>query len=108
MVTWPLVVILSANIGLGLYLARFYLAGQRNGSLLRGIHLILGLASMEALAMVGMPGDTALLLIGGALFAGLMASLMYGRKIAGAGLVWLAHASAGFIAFVLFLSWVRS
>jgi hypothetical protein len=106
MVTWPVVVVLGANVGLGLYLARFYLAGQRNGSLLRGIHLILGLAAMESLAMVGLPSDTPLLLVGGALFAGLVASLMYGRKIGGAGLVWMAHAAAGIIAFGVFLRWV--
>ncbi len=118
MIALPVLALLAANVGLGLFLGWRYLTGQRSRSLLNGIHLLLGVGALEALAMVmngtpsgeilapGRLGSTAAILVAVAMFGGLLASLMGGRKIDGADGVLLAHATAGFLGFVVFLVWI--
>jgi hypothetical protein len=118
MISFPVLALLAANVGLGLYLGRCYLQGRRSRSLLTGIHLLLGVGALEALAMVmnGTPsgeviapggmGSTSAILIAVAMFGGLLSSLMRGRKVDGAEGVLLAHACAGLLGFVVFSLWV--
>jgi hypothetical protein len=113
----PIALILTASVGLGLYLGWLYLRGVRK-PVLNGIHILLGAGALEGLAVLlhGAPngaafgarplGVGALSLFAYAMFSGLIGPI-FGRQSRRSGeAVLVTHVSAGLIGFVVFLWWV--
>lgn len=114
-----LLVLLTGSTGLGLFMGWRYLRQQRNRPVHIAIHLVLGFAGLECMAMLrrGAPdgtvvaaeglGNAAGLLLVLAVLSGLLAPILgrhFGRRPGSATL--LAHATAGLGGFVLFVAWV--
>jgi hypothetical protein len=113
----PIALILTAAVGLGLYLGWLYLRGVRK-PVLNGIHILLGAGALEGLAVLlhGAPngavfvarslGVAALGLFAYAMFSGLTGPV-FGRQSRRAGeAILVTHVSAGLIGFAVFLWWV--
>lgn len=114
----PVLVILTANVLLGLYLGLLYLRGDRKPVLI-GIHLLLGLGGIETLAMLlhgtpdsteapdGNSGQAAALCFVAAVLLGLSAALLRrSRRFANAVLA--SHAGLATIGLMLLLYFVST
>jgi hypothetical protein len=105
--------ILAAAIGLGLYLGRLYLRGQRRRGLVV-VHLLLGAAGAEQVVVQlqgahgGSMGFNAAILLGITLALGFLASLVEKSSPQRARYVLATHATAGLAGFALFLAWAST
>jgi hypothetical protein len=118
MAAFPVILIVTAAVLLGLYLGLLYLRGERKPVLI-GLHVLLGLGGLEATIMLmhGSPsggtfspgsfGMVAAALFAGAAFSGLTASLLRKSPVT-ANVMVGAHVGVGALGFVLFLAWVSS
>jgi hypothetical protein len=116
MIAIPIALLISATVGLGLYLGYRYLKRIRNTPGLIGTHFLLGAASFEPMVLVlrgGVAGHAklsliAMLMVGGvglALFSGVTA-VMIGRKSRQTANIALAtHAGFGLSVFLLMVAW---
>jgi hypothetical protein len=112
----PIGLLLAGTVAMGVNLARGYMRGDRR-PMLNSVHLLLGAASIESLAVMqaGLPsesegagwspGKMALGLVALALVLGLIAQLIRRQSTATVNRVLVLHASAGALGFVLFLVW---
>jgi len=115
----PVVLLMSMCVGLGLWMAWQFLRRAKSNPMHIGFHLILGLASLEATAVLmrgSLDGQaaaagpfvkSAALVMALAVVAGFATSLLARRWSRPAGGVLLAtHAALGMTGFVMFLAWV--
>jgi hypothetical protein len=115
----PALVLLTASVALGLLLGWRYLRRERNKPALIGVHLILGAAGLEAMAMLlrgtpdgtlivaGTLGNAAGLLLAAAMISGFASPMIGKRSPRRTGTIALAsHAGVGAAGFILFLAWV--
>ena len=113
MTTVPVLLVLAASAGLGLYNLREWWLGRRRIGLIAA-HLLLGVGGAEALVGLLHGSDLAdddplrhtaklvLLLLGAAIFTGFGAPLL--RKSGFANLALAAHVGAGLASFLLALT----
>lgn len=114
-----LLAMLAAATGLGLWLGWRFLRRQRNPPVHAAVHLLLGGAALEGFVILrrGAPdgtvlpfeglGNTAALLLVGAMLTGLAAPLVaqwWGRRPV--GVVLAAHAAAGLAGAVALVTWI--
>jgi hypothetical protein len=115
----PAVVLLSASVALGLFLGLQYLRRVRSKQVLIAVHLMLGGAGLEGMAVLlrgtpdgtvlaaGVMGNTAAVLLATAMITGLATPMIAKRNPRKVGSVALAtHAGIAAGGFVLFLAWV--
>ena len=116
--TIPVVLLLAGAVALGLWMAWQFLQRRRTNPMHIGFHVILGLASLEAVAMLtrggldgqatmaGFGGKNAALVLALAVITGFATSLVARRWSRGVGSTALAaHAALGAAGFVMFLAW---
>jgi hypothetical protein len=109
----PVVILLTAAVGLGLYNGLLYLRCQRKPALI-GVHLLLGIGGLEGIllisrgeAVAGGPLATAAVLVLGAAVVVGFTSPILGRRSRRAGeTALMAHVTAGAAGFLLFLAWI--
>jgi hypothetical protein len=114
----PAIVLLSASVALGLFLGLKYLRRVRSKPALIAVHLMLGGAGLEGMAMLlrgtpdgtvtpsGLLGNTAALLLATAMLSGLATPMIAKRSPRKVGSIALAtHVGFGASGFVLFLAW---
>jgi hypothetical protein len=114
----PAIVLLSASVALGLFLGLQYLRRVRSKATLIGVHLILGAAGLEGMAVLlrgtpdgtvipaGALGNTAALLLALAMISGLATPIIGRRSRRALGPALATHASVAAGGFVLFLVWI--
>ena len=115
----PAIVLLSSSVALGLFLGVRYLRRARNKPALIAVHLMLGGAGLEGMAMLlrgtpdgtaipaGWLGNTAALLLATAMVSGLATPMIGKRSPRKVGSIALAtHVGFGAGGFFLFLAWV--
>ena len=118
MPTWPALVVFGSTVGIGLYMGLKYLRGERNNRMLVGVHVLIGIAGLEVLALLlrGAPDGTRLatsqlgpasaLLLAAALFTGFLVPLIAAPRPAATGPALAVHAVLGTVAFGALLLWV--
>jgi hypothetical protein len=115
----PAIVLLSASVALGLFLGLQYLRRVRSKPALIAVHLMLGGAGLEGMAVLlrgtpdgtvipaGFLGNMAALLLATAMISGLATPMIGKRSPRKVGSIALAtHVGFGAGGFVLFLAWV--
>ncbi len=117
----PVALILTASMGLGLWMGWQYLRRLSSNPIHIGFHLILGVAGLEAMVMlmrgaldgqaaaVGTWGKVAALVLGLAVISGFATSVVARRwSRQTVGLVLATHSVVGAVGFVMFLAWAFS
>jgi hypothetical protein len=115
----PAIVLLSLSVALGLFLGLQYLRRVRRKPALIAVHLMLGGAGLEGMAVLlrgtpdgtvipaGLLGNAAALLLATAMVSGLATPMIGKRSPRKVGSIALAtHVGFGAGGFVLFLAWV--
>ena len=115
----PLLLCLSASIGLGLWLGWQFFRRLNGNPIHIGFHLILGVIGLEAVAMLmhgtpdgtstpaGTYGKVAALVLALTIITGFATSIVMRRwSRNGTGSVLVAHGVLGGIGFLMFLAWV--
>jgi hypothetical protein len=112
----PAIVVLTVAVGLGIYVGILYLRRVRKPVLI-GLHLLLGVAGIEAMVMMlrGAPdgavapagsfGIAAAVLLATAMVSGLAAPLLAKHSRQGGNAVLATHAAVGVLGFLLVLAW---
>ncbi len=118
MAVWPVLVLTTAAVGIGLYMGVRYLTGSRNAPWLAALHLLLGAGGLEVMAMLlrGTPGGQtaaagsfgvwAALLLAATLMSGLFVAIIVKPWPQGVGVSLLVHALVGLAGFLALLGWV--
>lgn len=117
MIAIPIVILITATVGFGLYLGLNYLRRVRNKPTIIGVHFLLGAASLEPMVIVlhgGVNGHARPPLFGilSAAFVGLallsgVTAVMIGRQSRQTANIALAsHASIAAAAFFLMIAWI--
>lgn len=116
----PVLMLMLSQVGLGLAMGRLWLRGERRGPWLIGLHLLLGISGLEALAMLqrGTPdgdsiapgglGTLAMLLVAAALLLGLSSAILRPRARRPAELLLAAHAGCGAAGVLALLVWLAA
>jgi hypothetical protein len=116
MMVWPVGLILTAAVTLGIVLGLNYLRGIRK-PIMNGVHLLLGLGALESLAVLvnGPPNGltmharplamAALGLFALSVLSGLIRPLMRRQMPRAAEILLVTHAGVGLLGFLLFLVW---
>lgn len=118
MPTWPAVLVFGTTVMIGGYLGWQFLLGEKRKQMLVAIHLLLGVAGLEVVALMlhGAPdgsvtdgawlGKAAGLVLAGALLSGFMVPLIARPKPSTA--VWMIglHASIGTAGFLALILWI--
>ncbi|MBB1072852.1 hypothetical protein HUU62_00280 [Rhodoferax sp. 4810] len=117
----PVALILTASMGLGLWMGWQYLRRLGSNPIHIGFHLILGVAGLEAMVMLmrgaldgqaaaaGTWGKVAALVLGLAVISGFATSVVARRwSRQTVGLVLATHSVVGAVGFVMFLAWAFS
>ena len=119
MTVLPVVLLLAAAAGLGVYIGLLYLRGQRRAGLI-GLHLLLGLGGLEGIVILlrgtpngnaaagGSLGNTAAAVLVIAAFAGFISPVIGRRSRKNGDVALVAHVGAGALGVLLFLVWVAS
>jgi hypothetical protein len=116
MTRWPITLLLTCAVGLGLYLGYLYLKKTRRPGLV-GLHLLLGAGSVEGLVAVlhgsseaayraATPALIAACLFGYSLFSGFTGPLFGQHSRRTGEAILISHATAGLAGFLLFLVWI--
>ena len=117
MIAAPVVVIVATTVLIGLYMGFRFLQGVRNKPWLGGLHLLLGAAGLEVMAMLlrGAPNGDAVPAEANAHWAGglIVAALLSGLFVAiiakpmpnRIGMTLAVHASFGLLGFAALLLW---
>lgn len=118
MVVLPAVVVFGTTVAIGLYMGLRYLRGIRNKPALVAVHLLLGVAGLEVLALLlrgapdgqvapsGMLGPFAALTMAGALLTGLLVPIIAKPRPEVIGLALAAHAAVGMAGFLALMLWL--
>jgi hypothetical protein len=113
MTTTPITVLLTAAVGLGIYLGLAYLRKERKVGW-NAVHLLVGAGGVEQLLVrvqgspSGSIGYQAVLVLGVTMVLGFLAAVIGGNAPRKAEYVLIAHATAGLAGFVLFLAWLST
>lgn len=117
----PVALILTASMGLGLWMGWQFLRRARSNPIHIGFHLILGVVGLEAMVMLmrgaldgqaagaGAWGKAAALMLGLAVISGFATSVVarrWSRQTGGAVLA--THSVLASVGFVMFLAWAVS
>lgn len=121
MKTLPLLLLMGASVALGLLMARRFWRREKNRPVHIALHLLLGIAGLEAMAMLkrGAPdgsvmaagtwGDAALLALAISVITGFVLTVVGPQGARAPGVAALgAHAAAGAAGFGLFLAWLAA
>jgi hypothetical protein len=112
----PVLLLLAATAGLGVYNGLGYLRGQRRVGLV-AVHLLLGIGGLEGLLILlrgtpdgdvsqgGSLANAAAGLFALALFSGLLRPVFRRQSKQTSDMVVMAHAGAGAVGLLLFLVW---
>lgn len=113
----PIIVLVTVQLGLGLYMGLNYLRGTRNKPTFIGIHFLLGAVALEVMALVmrGAPdGEQAenrtvltagAALVAAALLTGLAGAMLYKPMPKAARFALYSHAGIGIAAFAALMWW---
>ena len=114
----PILFIITAGVGLGLYLGWLFLRRERSKPVVIGLHVILGVVGLEGVAMLvtGGPGGgdpasgqlvkTSAILLVLAVMTGFASPLLAKRRPRKVGLATLGvHATVGAAGYALLIAW---
>ncbi|MCB8745779.1 hypothetical protein LHU53_02530 [Rhodoferax sp. U2-2l] len=114
----PVICLLTASMGLGLWMGRQFLRRVSSNPIHIGFHLLLGVAGLEAVVMLmritpdavadsaGPSGKAAALVLALAVITGFATSVVARRwSRQSGGMVLATHTVFGTLGFVMFLAW---